>query len=198
MSLVNSLTLSRIVATPILLIFLRIENLYLQFFALLIFVLASVTDLYDGRIARSRKEVSNWGKFMDPLADKVLTSAVFISFVGLKSLMIPAWMVALIIFREFIVTGLRLVASEKKVVISAQTKGKTKTAFQITTIIIILLLMIFKEYFRQFLGIELVSLNGIGKIVQHLPYFLMLMTTIFTLYSGADYCLKHRHLLGDK
>ena len=194
MSLANSLTLSRVIAAPLLLIFLSRENLYLQFLALLIFTIASITDLYDGRIARSRKEVSNWGKFMDPLADKVLMSAVFICFVGLKSIKVPAWMVALIIFREFMVTGLRLVALEKKVVISAQTKGKIKTTFQITTIIIILVLMIVKEYFRQFLGIELIGLKGIGKILEHLPYFLMLLTTIITLYSGADYCLKNRHL----
>lgn len=194
MSLANSLTLSRVISAPILLIFLKTEGLYLQFLALLIFVLASITDFYDGRIARSRKEVSNWGKFMDPLADKVLTSAVFICFVGLSSLNIPAWMVALIVFREFMVTGLRLVALERKTVIAAQKKGKTKTTFQITTIITILFLMILKDYFRQFFGIEIIGLKGIGKIIEHLPYFLMLATTILTLYTGTDYCLRNRHL----
>ena len=119
MNLANKLTMVRIIAIPFFLLFMFIGNIYTRVAALLIFILAALTDMYDGIIARHREEVTNFGKFIDPLADKLIVSAAFISFVQLRELAIPAWMVILVISREFIITGLRSVAASRGTIISA-------------------------------------------------------------------------------
>ena len=97
MNLANKLTLIRIVAVPFFMIYMIVDNFYTRIISLLIFFLAMLTDYYDGKIARKRKQITNFGKFIDPLADKLLISAAFISFIGIKRLSIPAWMIVIII-----------------------------------------------------------------------------------------------------
>jgi len=105
--------------------FIFIEHPVTRLLALLIFIAASLTDLYDGWLARRNNSITDLGKFMDPLADKLLVSAAFISFVELRELSIPAWMVIIIISREFIITGLRtLAASKGKVLAATSIKGE--------------------------------------------------------------------------
>lgn len=141
MNLPNKLTVLRVVMVIPFLIFLmgnsNITGIYDKWIALAIFVIASLTDLLDGYIARKYNMVTDFGKFMDPLADKLLVCLAMICFVELDKL--PAWMVVIIIAREFVISGIRLVAAEKGTVIAASYYGKFKTAFSMVMIILLIM-----------------------------------------------------------
>ena len=139
MNLPNKLTILRTIMIPVFLIFLYIPGLGMtgDVLAAAIFVLASFTDLLDGKIARKYNLVTNFGKFMDPLADKLLVCSALIALVDLDR--IPAWVVIIIIAREFIISGFRLIASDNGVVIAASYWGKFKTTFQMIMIILLIL-----------------------------------------------------------
>ena len=139
MNLPNKLTILRTIMIPVFLIFLYIPGLGMtgDVLAAAIFVLASFTDLLDGKIARKYNLVTNFGKFMDPLADKLLVCSALIALVDLNR--IPAWVVIIIIAREFIISGFRLIASDNGVVIAASYWGKVKTTFQMIMIILLIL-----------------------------------------------------------
>lgn len=140
MNLPNKLTILRIIMIPFFVFFLLIqggENLTYRMIALVLFVVASLTDLLDGKIARKYNLVTNFGKFMDPLADKLLVCSALICLIELKQL--PAWMVIIIISREFIISGFRLVASDNGVVIAASYWGKFKTTFQMLAVVLLIL-----------------------------------------------------------
>src|SRR3989338_1335633 len=111
MNLPNKLTLARIALTFIFLVFLFSKGLLFRYLSLVTFIVALLTDFYDGHIARSRNLVTDFGKLMDPIADKILVLAAFLAFVELQ--IIPAWMVVLVIVREFVITGMRLLAASK-------------------------------------------------------------------------------------
>jgi CDP-diacylglycerol--glycerol-3-phosphate 3-phosphatidyltransferase len=213
MNLANKLTLARVLMVPVFACFLSLNNLFGNCCSLLIFILAAITDWYDGRIARDRNMVSTLGKFADPLADKMIVSAAFISFVGIPSLHIPAWIVILIICREFAVTGLRLVAVSVGVVIHASDGGKVKTVLQMGTIITILLILCLRSYVEcipdcviQFecLGNNLIGSNYMEwticwmLIIEWLPLSLMLIVAAITTISGIEYLMKHRRILYEK
>ncbi len=139
MNLPNKLTVLRVIMIPVFLVFLLTDCAgdASKYIAAGVFVLASLTDMLDGRIARKYNLVTNFGKFMDPLADKLLVCSALIAFVELGYL--PAWIVIIIISREFIISGFRLIAADKGVVIAANYWGKFKTTFQmIMTILLIL------------------------------------------------------------
>ena len=140
MNLPNKLTILRVIMIPFFVFSLLVydgTNQYLRYVAAVIFVVASLTDLLDGKIARKYNLVTNFGKFMDPLADKLLVCSALICMVELKQL--PAWMVIVIISREFIISGFRLVASDKGVVIAASYWGKWKTTFQMIGVVLLIL-----------------------------------------------------------
>lgn len=139
MNLPNKLTILRTIMIPVFLIFLYIPGLGMtgDVLAAAIFVLASFNDLLDGKIARKYNLVTNFGKFMDPLADKLLVCSALIALVDLDR--IPAWVVIIIIAREFIISGFRLIASDNGVVIAASYWGKFKTTFQMIMIILLIL-----------------------------------------------------------
>ncbi|GAH24298.1 unnamed protein product, partial [marine sediment metagenome] len=143
MNLPNKLTILRIILTFVFMFFLFSKWFLAKYLALLIFTLACLTDYYDGYIAKKRGLVSTFGKLMDPVADKILLIAAFLAFVELK--IVPAWMVAVIILREFIITGMRLVAMSKGSVLAADRWGKHKTVSQMLTIFSILIFLVFKE-----------------------------------------------------
>ena len=202
MNLANKLTMARIIAIPFFLLFMFIGNIYTRVAALLIFILAALTDMYDGIIARHREEVTNFGKFIDPLADKLIVSAAFISFVQLRELAIPAWMVILVISREFIITGLRSVAASRGTIISASLSGKFKTTSQMVVIITILLILIVNAVLKNYCHttpLELQAFLGwkrvLGYILDRAPYWLMLVVTILTVISGFNYIFKNKQLL---
>ncbi|MEW6619716.1 MAG: CDP-diacylglycerol--glycerol-3-phosphate 3-phosphatidyltransferase [bacterium] len=194
MNLANKLTLLRIILVPFFVIFLAYDNVYSYYLSLLVFLICAITDIYDGKIARKYGLETTFGKFADPLADKILVSAAFIYFVEMPALHIPAWMVILIITREFVVTGLRMIAMSKGVVIAASLKGKLKTTFQITTIIIILLILVIKTYLRDFLGIEN-TLFPFSVVLEYTPLILMSITTFFTVITGIWFTILHKKLV---
>lgn len=136
MNLPNKLTLLRVILIPFFLMMMYVDAIPLHFlWALVIFVAASLTDMLDGKIARARGLVTNFGKFLDPLADKVLVITALTVFVELKEFRMSAIPLVIIIAREFMVSGLRLLAAEEGVVIAAGIWGKLKTAFTMVTIV---------------------------------------------------------------
>lgn len=139
MNLPNKLTVLRVILIPFFvaaLLWENGENYSLRIAAAVIFIVASLTDMLDGKIARKYNLVTNFGKFMDPLADKLLVCAALICLIQLNQL--PAWMVIIIISREFIISGFRLVASDNGVVIAASYWGKFKTTFQMIAVILLI------------------------------------------------------------
>lgn len=139
MNLPNKLTVLRVCMIPFFVVMLLLnggENQTYRYIAAAIFIVASLTDMLDGKIARKYNLVTNFGKFMDPLADKLLVCSALICLVDLKQL--PAWMVIMIISREFIISGFRLVASDNGIVIAASYWGKFKTTFQMISVILLI------------------------------------------------------------
>ena len=132
MNIANKLTLFRVILVPVFMVFLLGGFKNGQYIATVIFIVASLTDMLDGHLARSRNLVTNFGKFMDPLADKILVSSALISFIELGK--VPAWVVVVIIAREFIISGLRVLAASDGITIAASKLGKTKTITQLIAI----------------------------------------------------------------
>lgn len=183
MNLPNRLTLARIVLIPVFMAFLLLQVpkghtlfAHQDVVAAVIFILASATDGLDGYIARKRHQVTVLGKFMDPLADKLLVSAALISLVELRE--VTAWVAWIILAREFAVTGLRAIAAVDRVVISASKLGKVKTITQVVAISAILL----HDWPLSLIGI-------------HIGQPLLYIALIFTVISGLDYLVKARKLL---
>ncbi len=178
MNLPNKLTLFRVVLIIPFVIFLLIPNFGYagRMIALAIFIVASLTDFFDGKIARKHNLVTDFGKFMDPLADKLLVCSALICFVEKNE--IASWIVIIIIAREFIISGFRLVASNKGVVIAASYWGKYKTAFQMFAII--------------FLIIDLWWIIPFYVITQILVY----VALVLTIVSLIDYLVKNWNVIG--
>ncbi|MFH1897163.1 MAG: CDP-diacylglycerol--glycerol-3-phosphate 3-phosphatidyltransferase [Candidatus Desantisbacteria bacterium] len=191
MNLANKLTLTRVFMVPVFIGFLILNNTFGYICSLLIFILAAITDWYDGKIARAKNMVSTLGKFADPLADKMLVSAAFISFVGIPVLHIPAWIVVIIICRDFVVNGLRLVAGSAGVVIHASGGGKIKTVLQMGTIIFILLLLCFRGYMEC-------MPDWLKLTIEWLPLSMMLIVAGITTITGIEYVLKHKGVFNEK
>ena len=204
MTLPNKLTLIRISLVPVFVAFMFFNNVYTRILALIIFIIASLTDLYDGLLARKYKCITDFGRFMDPLADKLLICSAFISFIELKELSIVASapMVTVIISREFIITGLRSIAARKGKVIAADRAGKFKTTSQVGVIIIILLILIINAWIKNFWHLtanDLLLNEGwkycLGLILKKFPFYLMLLATILTVISGLSFIFKNRVIL---
>jgi len=205
MNLATKITLLRIVLVPFFMLFMFKDHIFTRIFALFIFILCMLTDFFDGIIARKQKIVTNFGIFLDPLADKLIISAALISFVGLEELKIPSWMVVFIISREFIITGLRLIASSTGKVIPANKTGKFKTTFQIIAIIIILCILVINSYLKDFLKImpqvltyKIGFIKILGFIIIYGPWWIMFFVTLFTIYSGISYIYKYRDILKEQ
>lgn len=194
--------MARIAAMPLLVGCLLSETVWGQYLALFIFGAAALTDYWDGRLAREHNLVTNFGKIMDPLADKLLMATVFISFVQLGYA--PAWMVILIIGREFAITGLRVLAAAEGRVISSSQSGKHKTISQIVAVLIILVVNVVVSSLRAWAPpweYALLSIGFWGEIILYLIYYLpyagMFVAAGLSLYSGLDYLVKNRELFRD-
>ena len=168
MNIANALTISRIAAVPVIAVLLLFDNLYTSLTAAVLFTAATITDYLDGYFARRMNIVSDLGKLLDPLADKLLIATVHIMLIPLGR--VPAWIVALISARELAVTGVRGLASERHVVSSASWLGKYKTAFQCTAVIPLL-----------------VHYPVLGLQFQEAGEFFLWIALFFTLWSGWDY-----------
>lgn len=190
MNLPNKLTMLRIILVPFFVLFMSIGSTPVNLFlALVIFVVASLTDLFDGKIARQYGLVTNFGKLMDPLADKVLVMSAMLCFVS--SGLAPAWIVIVILTREFLVTSLRLIAAGEGTVIAADKWGKIKTVTQMTWIIWTIL-WIFVINIGIFDHLPEMGITVLGWILSDI---LMYASTFFTLLSGFNYVYKNRQLL---
>ncbi len=190
MNLPNKLTIARIILAPFFMIFLLIDNMYLRYLATLIFVVAALTDAYDGYLARKTGVITGFGKFMDPLADKILVSTAFISFVALDY--VQTWMVLVIILREFFVTGFRSLAAYKGVVILPSYWAKWKTGCQMTVITIMLVYINIKSTLVP-LGIDwsILTSESIFRVFD----VMIFITLLLTVGTGIDYLIKNTFLL---
>ena len=190
MNLPNLLTIARMALVPVFIVFFYLGQGGAQLYSVLafaVFLVASGTDAIDGHIARKHNLITNFGKLMDPLADKVLTTAAFVVFVDVK--IIPAWMVIVILAREFAITGLRGVAASEGTVIAADLSGKLKTVFQMVAICVILLALAIGE--GQ-------ATQGIFAFFSCAGQILMWAAVALTVYSGIEYLWKGRKLLNMK
>jgi CDP-diacylglycerol---glycerol-3-phosphate 3-phosphatidyltransferase len=171
MNLANKITILRIILVPVFLFFILVKIKYGVYIATAVFIIAALTDTLDGYIARSRNQITKFGKFLDPLADKLIVTAALISLVELKQL--STWVVMIIVAREFMITALRAVAATEGIVIAASKWGKAKTVIQII---------------------------AIAAALIELPYneILIFAAVAVTIMSGVDYIYKNRELLNTK
>jgi CDP-diacylglycerol--glycerol-3-phosphate 3-phosphatidyltransferase len=185
MNWANRLTLSRLGLTILFVIALNSTWEFGRTTALILFVLAGVTDFFDGEIARRYQFVTNFGRLMDPLVDKIMIAAAFICLVPLKA--IPAWAATIVVARDFLITGLRLMASSRGQILPAERLGKHKTSWQIVTVVFFLILLTARE---------------LGYADRHTDWWhqawgvggetLVWITVALTLYSGLGYAWRHR------
>ena len=190
MNLPNKLTLSRFVLTIAFLAVIFSQIRFHETICLILFSLASLTDFFDGKIARDRKLITNFGVLMDPLADKILVCSAFIAFVGIHR--IAAWMVVVIVARELAITGLRLLAASRNVVLAAEGYGKHKTISQIVAIISILVLMSYQQWgaIGYVFGFPI---GGKPWVIWFTPVAIW-VSVILTFTSGALYLWRNREL----
>jgi len=189
MNMANRLTMLRIILTFIFMFFLFCHGLWAKVLSLAIFIFAALSDFLDGLIANKKNMVTDFGRLMDPIADKILVLAAFAAFVQMQ--LIEAWMFMIIVSREILITSLRLFALNKGKVLSATRAGKQKTLSQMLVIFSILGFIVTKEvmlaYFTWNPSWEAIFRQGI--------YILMLLTVGLTLYSGLSYLWENRKII---
>ncbi len=190
MILPNQLTVLRIILTPVFLIlFLQTDPVMVQI-SFVIFLIAAISDWYDGWLARKFNYITEWGKFLDPLADKILTSTAFIALVIVGIL--ELWMVILIILRDIFVTGLRMYADSKKISFSTSYSAKVKTFSQM--IFLYYLLLIYTLRTVEFISNSFMELLN-DLLNPEIIYYLMLAITVFTVITGITYITANRTLI---
>lgn len=195
MNLPNKLTISRVLMIPLFVLFFYLDFAGHYFCSLAVFAIASFTDFLDGYLARKYKLVTNLGKFLDPVADKILVASAMIimltkpyffnAYLGNWAIICAGCCVAVILARELIVSGFRMVAADARVVIAADKVGKFKTVFQMLSLIVLLVFAGFAEFFE---GTPIKVLNYIGLI-------LFAIATLLTIISGTNYLIKNRQVL---
>ena len=188
MNWANRLTLSRLALTVLFVAALNSSWQYARTSALIIFLIAGLTDFVDGEVARRYGVITNFGKLMDPLVDKIMMAAAFISLVPLKA--VPAWAATTVVARDFLITGLRLMATTKGRVLPAERLGKQKTSWQIITIIFFLALLAASElrFADESSTWWLRARDDAGPI-------LVWITVALTVYSGLGFTWRHRELI---
>lgn len=179
MNTANKITMIRVFLVPIFMVLFFIDNTACHWAALGVFILASITDAIDGHVARKYNQTTTFGKFVDPLADKVLTTAAFLLLMYYGRMSV--WAVMIILTREFMVAGVRLVAAGEGNVVAASMWGKLKTVTQMIAVIVAMILM----NFEKFLGVPSIIISDI----------LIWISVAFTIISGIDYLAKNWHLM---
>ena len=191
MNLPNKLTLLRIILVPIFVVVLLLDEVipHSYLIAGLIFGIASYTDHLDGKIARKYNLITDFGKFMDPLADKIMVISALVCFIQLS--LIPSWCVILIIAREFMVTSIRLVAAPKGIVIAANIWGKLKTVTQIIAIVVIMLLSYFNELSELGVSLGALTSEAATAIYPTVNFVFIILATVITVISGIVYLMQN-------
>ena len=203
MNLPNTLTVGRLLAAVVVMLAMALPIPFSSTLALIVFVVASITDYWDGKLARTQYGVTTFGKLMDPLADKVLVCAALVSFVGIRLpfepdySLVPAWVVVVIIAREFAVTGLRLLAAtaDQRRIISAGSWGKLKTAGQMTAIIATFILLAARTDLLPYLDLSEKLLRQYDAAFVITSWVLSTLVVIVTLISGWKYFADHLDLV---
>jgi CDP-diacylglycerol--glycerol-3-phosphate 3-phosphatidyltransferase len=188
MNWANRLTLSRLLLTIAFVVMLNSSWQYARTCALVIFLVAGLTDFVDGEIARRYGFITNFGKLMDPLVDKIMMAAAFISLVPLKA--IPAWAATTVVARDFLITGLRMMATARGRVLPAERLGKQKTSWQVVTVLFFLVLLSLNELRHASEGSTwwFRAWHEAGPV-------LVGITVALTIYSGVAYAWRHRELI---
>lgn len=187
MSLPTQLTVLRIILTPVFLLLIFYHGFYYKLMAFIVYTIASLTDWYDGYFARKLDRISTWGKFLDPLADKILVSSALIAFHILGY--VQLWMIVVIIVRDFLITGLRSYALFKKKPVVTSGLARAKTFLQMTTVYLIFIFFLF-DHLAIVRGKQFVMIDFLRQI-----YFidkLMLFVVLLTIYTGAQYFRENR------
>lgn len=199
----NILTIIRILLVPVFLVFILGPDFPSRLASFCVFLTAAITDFLDGRIARLFNQRSEFGKFADPLADKLLVAAALIAFTGIPETRIPLWLVLLILGREVGITLLRVLAIHRKSAMETSQFGKCKTAAQMTTIVAVLLLLIIRAWLSENSTVvaapdvfwETLSEGAFwGSLLTWLPLILASITTALTVFSGLAYLWVNRKL----
>jgi len=198
MQIPNMLTVSRFVLTAAILALLALDFPFFKSLALFLFIIGGITDFLDGYLARNHYGTSSFGKLMDPLADKVMVCACFVSFVEIRHIyetgpLVPGWIVVLIISREFMVTGLRLLAAGKGKTISAGKWGKHKTVWQIVAIVVILLGLAIREDILS--PQDERTLENFEFAFKWTALALSSVVAVITVASGVKYFTDHSDLV---
>jgi CDP-diacylglycerol---glycerol-3-phosphate 3-phosphatidyltransferase len=199
MTVANKLTLFRLALVPGFMGFMFFDDFWTRVTSLVIFLVASLTDWYDGKIARQTGTVTVIGTFLDPLVDKMLIAAALVGFVELPELHIRAWMVVLIISREFLITGLRSLAASRGMVMAAEGVGKYKMASQVAAIIMIFMILISNAAFEKWPTLLPSTNTGwvvrFKEILERAPFWFVFWVAILTIVSGVLYLKKYADLL---
>ena len=190
MVLPNQLTVLRIILTPIFFVLLLSEDTLLKQIALGVFLMAAITDWYDGWLARKFNYITNWGRVWDPLADKILTSAAFIALVILG--IVELWMVVIILLRDFVITGLRIFSDYRNIPFPTSIYAKWKTFIQMVFLYYLLFVYVGSLTAQIYTGNE-----NLFKLLLHqnFIYYGMLFITLLTLHSGFTYLFRNRLLI---
>ena len=190
MVLPNQLTILRIILTPFFLVFFLSGNPLMKQISLGIFIIAALTDWYDGWLARKFNYITSWGRFWDPLADKILTSAAFLGFAFLNILQF--WMVIVILIRDLLITTLRAYADYKKSPFPTSRYAKWKTFIQMSFLYYLLIVYVSQNTAELYKGNEKIFSVLLNE---HFIYFTMLFITAITFHSGVTYVYKNRYLI---
>jgi len=182
----NLLTILRIILTPVFLILILSENEYLRILALVVFTIAALTDFFDGYLARQLEADSDFGNFLDPLADKILTFSGFLAFSLLDPLVFPWWILAVIIGRDIFITLMRLLSKSNNKVLITSNSAKLKTAVQMVFIYIALIAFIALS-FNSLSELTTIYLFDSGAL-----YYMYLTVMIFTIYTAIEYVIKNK------
>lgn len=195
MTVANKLTLSRLALVPGFMVFMVFDHFWTRVAALGIFIIASITDWVDGKLARETGTVTVIGTFLDPLVDKMMIAAGLVGFVELPELHVRAWMVVLIISREFLITGLRTLAAKRGLVMAAEGAGKYKMASQVVAIILILMVLITNSVLETRMDLAARVPEWLYLTLERAPFWLVFWVTILTIVSGVLYIRKYSDLL---
>jgi CDP-diacylglycerol--glycerol-3-phosphate 3-phosphatidyltransferase len=185
MNLPNKLTVARIIMVPAFVALMSVNNVLTYVLAYITFTIAAITDYYDGKIARERGIVTNFGKLLDPLADKVLLASGFVMMMDVEELRVPGWTIVAILTREFLVTGARTIAASDGVVIAASSSGKFKTVFQMVYVFTFMFFAIAERIAAPFLSQGMYE--AVSYWLRTASLVAIVFVAVYTIYSGIDF-----------
>lgn len=199
MNLPNQLTVARCVLTAFFVALFSFDHLVTYAIGYVVFVVAAITDYYDGKIARERNLITNFGKLLDPVADKVLVVSAFVMLLGIPAMNVPAWSVVMILAREFLVTGARALAAADGSVIAANKQGKTKTLFQMIYVCTFLFFAVVLQGLTQYPAVLVGLPGGVEPYIHAIgvaSQWSIILVAVYTVYSGIVFARENWKALG--